>query len=245
MTNNVNIKLSSKDKIKGLKLPNNISKELAYLCGVLIGDGSLYIRKKKYDYIIKCVGNPKNEKEYYHRIIAPYFKKVFGLLPAIKLHDSNTTFGFTIHSKSLLKYFEKIGFSIGKKDENLDIPHSIKENKNLLIPFIRGLFDTDGCICFKKKYKLKPYYPVISVSSQSKKLIKEVSKILKELGFKIVETYDYKVKDKRNEKGFTIINRIELNGKDNLRKWMSTINFYSPKHLEKIKIWEENSGERI
>lgn len=241
------IKISRKDRIKRLKLQVKVSLELAYLCGILVGDGSIYRRKKKHDYIIKCVGNPKDEKELYYKIIGPYFNKVFGFMPKIKHQDSNTTFGFVVYSKSIFAYLTKIiGLSKGKKDQQLRIPSILKEDKSLLIHFIRGLFDTDGCISFKKRYKTKPYYPVISLSSKSKRLITETAEILKEWGFNVVETYDYKIIDKRTNSGFTIINRVELNGEKNLRKWISTINFYSPKHLKKIKkYWKGNSGKRI
>jgi|SRR3989344_1575204 len=229
------IKLSQKDITNGLKLPNKLSLGLAYLCGILVGDGSIYQRKKKHDYVIKCVGNPRDEKELYYNVIGPYFKKIFGFVPNIKNQDSDTTFGFVIYSKNLFTYLtEIIGLSHGKKEQQLEIPQIFKEYKPLLISFVRGVFDTDGCVCFKRKYKSVPYYPVISVSSKSKKLIIELAEILKKLGFKIVETYDYKRIDKRIEKGFTVINNIELNGTENLRKWISIINFYSPKHLKKI-----------
>ena len=57
---------------------------------------------------------------------------------------------------------------------------------------------------------------------------------------------DYKVKDIRNPRGFTVINRLELNGEKSLRKWMNEIGFLSPKHLKKIKEkWKADSGERI
>lgn len=234
------IKLNSKDKIKELKLPLQLSLELAYLSGVFVGDGSLYKRDKK-DYILKCVGNPKDEKEFYYSIIGPYFKKTFGFNPKINFQDSNTTFGFIAYSKSIFTYLTKIiGLNSGKKDQKLCIPSIFKENPEFLTYFIRGLFDTDGCISFKKKYKKNPYYPVITLSSQSKRLIKEVSSILKSLKFNLVEIYDYKVKDYRNINGFTIINRLELNGSKNLKKWMEIIKFSNPKHLQKIKKnWKE------
>ena len=55
------IKFSQPDVLKGLKLPNNPSPQLAYLCGILTGDGSIFERKSKNDYGLKCVGNPKNK----------------------------------------------------------------------------------------------------------------------------------------------------------------------------------------
>lgn len=241
--NPLNIKLNRKDLLKGLKIPTQISPELAYLTGVLVGDGSIYGRKEKHEYLIKCVGNPKDEQELYHRIIGPRFKKVFGFVPQIGYRDSNTTFGFSIYSKALYTYLtHRIGLLDGKKDYRLGIPQIFKKNKSLLIPFLQGVFDTDGCITFKKRYTTKPYYPVITICSQSNKLIKEVAEILKKLEFKIVEIYDYRVTDKRAKAGFTIINRLEMNGKDNLKRWIDTIGFDSPKHLKKIKkYWEGKS----
>jgi len=241
----MNIELSSKDKIKGTIIPHEISPDLAYLCGILAGDGCIYYRKARNDYVIKCVGNPADEQELYYQVIGPIFKKVFGFVPKIKHHDSNTTFGFEIHSKAIFTYLTQIiGLCNGRKEQQLQIP-AILRDKHVL-SFIRGVFDTDGCVCFKKRYKSYPYYPVISFSSKSKKLTQQIAEILKKKGFKIVETYDYKITDKRIIAGYTIINRIELNGENNLRKWLEIINFSSPKHLRKIKNrWEGNSGERI
>ena len=247
MTEKEEIKLTLPEIKKGIWIPKNISEDLAYLSGILVGDGHIRIRLDKHDYIIKCVGNPKDEKELYHQVIGPCIERVFGFKPIIRYQDQNTTYGFVFRSKNIVLYLTKIiGLVHGKKDQNLGIPFAIKQKPELLIPFIRGLFDTDGCICFKKRYKLYPNYPVISLSSQSKKLIQEVSFILKSLGFKLVETYDYKRDDNRMINGYTIINRIEMNGRTNFEKWLSTINFYSPKHLEKIKKFgKNNSGERI
>jgi hypothetical protein len=235
------IKFNKKDIDKGLTLPKQVSAELAYLCGILVGDGSIYGRKEKHEYLIKCVGNPKDEQELYYKIIGPRFKSVFGFIPKIKYHDSATTFGFALYSKNLYKYLTKdIGLLEGRKDERLGIPGIFKENKQLIIPFIRGVFDTDGCITFKKRYSEKPYYPVITLASKSKKLVQEIAEVLKNLDLKVVEIYDYKLIDQRIKAGSTIINRIELNGTHNLKKWLENIGFESPKHLLKIqKHWEE------
>ncbi len=236
-------KISKIDEKRGLHLPTENSRDLAYLCGVLTGDGSIYTRPTKHDYIIKCVGNPKDEREFYQDIISPMFKKVFGIKPNIQCHDSNTTFGFVIYSKTLFDYLTKQAkLPEGRKYDSLKIPNKIKQNDSLCVSFLRGLFDTDGCISFKKKYRDYPYYPVISLSSKSKILILEVSNFLKKLGFKIVETYDYQYKDPRAEKGFTVINRLEMNGKENLKLWTNLVSFSSPKHLKKLGRY---SGKRI
>ena len=48
--------------------PYDFTEELAYLCGVFAGDGSLNIRKKKWEYSLKCVGNPKDERIFYDEL---------------------------------------------------------------------------------------------------------------------------------------------------------------------------------
>jgi len=232
---------SRRDKEKGLKIPNVLSSDLAYLCGVFAGDGSINVRQIKNDYYLKCVGNPQDEKLLYKNIIGPKFKNVFGFTPTFKYHDSKTTYGFTVFSKALITYLNTfIGLPIGKKYESLRIPKVFLSDEKYIISFMRGLFDTDGSICFKKRYRSYPYYPVICLSSSSETLARDVAKILKKLDFKIMELYNYKVIDKRIERGFTVISRIELNGRYNLILWNQKIGFFSPKHLKKInKYWKE------
>ena len=235
------ITLNKKDKVKGLLIPDKFSEDLAYLCGVLAGDGSISYRSNKHEYSIKCVGNPKDEKEFYHIVIGPKFKRIFGLKLNFKYLDKNTTYGFRIFSKSLVIYLTKyIGLPLGRKYNFLYIPKCFSKNNKLIKSFIKGVFDTDGCITFKKKYKNKPYYPVISFSSKSEGFVREIAMFLKEEDFKLTELYNYKITDYRAKGGFTIINRIDINGKDNFRLWTKKIGFYSPKHLNKIeKYWDE------
>jgi len=230
------ISLSRKDFSKGLILPKQLSEGLAYICGALAGDGNIHIRKHKYDYTLKCVGNPKDEILFYQTVLIPLFQTVFNFKPRIGYKDKGTTFCFVVHSRALCIYLTNIiRLPNGKKHPSLRIPKVFLISKKLKIAFLRGLFDTDGCVSFKKRHKSYPNYPVISLNSKTKGLIKQTAHILKKLGFGISETYDYKVEDKRTKKGYTIINRIDICGEKNLNHWIKTINFSSPKHLEKIK----------
>ena len=229
---------SKYDIKRGIKLPDRITPELAYLSGVLMGDGSMGHREDKHEYWIKCVGNSKDEVEYYNEVLCSLFAKVFGFCSNPKLHDRKTTYGFSFVSKTIVGYLTKeLGHPLGKKYNSLKIPNQFKKDKNLLISFLSGLFDTDGCISFKKGNKNYPHYPVISVSSKSKSFTKEIARLLKNLEFKIFEIYDYIKKDNRVKSGYTVINSIELSGKNNLDKWNKIIGFSSPKHINKINIY--------
>lgn len=234
--------LNKKDIQKGLKIPSNLTPNLAYLCGIIAGDGSIQFRESKKEYLLKCVGNPKDEVRLYHEVILPIFEEQFGFQPKAKHQDNGTTYGFIVYSKSLINFLVyEIGFPLGKKYQNIQVPRGFLKRNELTDSFVKGLFDTDGCITFKKRYKDYPYYPTISFSSKSDHLVKEVASILKKRGFKIVETYNYKLKDNRIKSGFTTISRLELNGKGNLNLWINSIGFLSPKHLGKIdQYYKEN-----
>ncbi len=222
---------------KRITIPKNISRELAYLVGVLSGDGNIFVRKEKGDYRIKCVGNPKDEKKFYDIVLSKLFENLFNLSINNKSQDSGKTYGFYIYSKLLIEYFSRVfDLPIGPKKGKLKIPKIIRDEE-LVVPFIRGVADTDFCITFKKK----EIYPCISASSDSKDFIKEISLELKRLGFAFYEVYNYRQEDNRFRSGYSLINRIEINGKKNLEKWMKYIGFWNPKHLRKIKAWQETT----
>ena len=63
MTSNLffNIKLSKKDLLKGLKLPLEINEDLAYLCGIIIGDGSIYKRIEKAHILFRRIADINSE----------------------------------------------------------------------------------------------------------------------------------------------------------------------------------------
>ena len=225
-----NIPLSPRDFEKNLKLPKFPSEELAYLVGVLAGDGNICVRINKKDYRVKCVGDPKSEIEFYDYVLKPVFKKVFNISLHNKIQDSGKTYGFYIYSKALVFYLHKIcELPIGRKTKKLTIPKWIYENKYHL-SFLRGLADTDFSLTIKKKK-----YPRIVGCSDSKEFFLKISLILKKLGFKFYEVYDYRQIDIRLKKGFSISNRIEINGKKNLFLWIEKIGFSNPRILRKIK----------
>ncbi len=234
--NSTKIKLNKKDRGKGLRLPATLSEDLAYICGFLAGDGSIYTRESKHDYIIKCVGDPKSEKEYYHNIIGPLFNKLFNLNLNIRTQDCGETYGFVIYSKALLTYLTKnMGLPCGKKYGTLKIPLIFKDKKELLIPFLRGLADTDFYLGLKRGSKKNPHYPVIVGSSKSFRFMDEVASELENFGFKVSKYFNSKHLDKRFKKGYFIINRIELCGHENYKLWMNLIGFNNPRHIIKTE----------
>ncbi|MFH0979023.1 MAG: hypothetical protein V1837_07030 [Candidatus Woesearchaeota archaeon] len=215
-------------------MPVELSRELAYFCGFIAGDGSVYTRLTKHDYIIKCVGDPKSEQHFYDYVIEPMVKRLFNIDLKVGVQDSGETYGFVVYSKGLLEYLTRvIGLPCGKKYDKLRIPSIFKGEKELTIAFLRGLADTDFYLGLKRGSMKKPLYPIIVGSSKSFEFMHEVAQELEHLGFKVTKYFHLKQPDKRFVKGYFIINRIELCGHMNYELWMKVIGFLNKRHLDK------------
>lgn len=223
-------------KMKSLVLPEHPSPELAYFCGLLAGDGHIAIRRDKSDYLVFCAGNPADEKEFYDEVVCPLILSLF----SIKVHARifQKTYGVLIRSKPLVRYLtEVLSLPYGRKYDQLRIPFWIKQDKELVRNFIRGLADTDFSVCLKCRYKTSKYYPVITGCSESKSFMEEIAKELERFGMNISRHYDYGYEDKRLKNGAYEHQRIHIYGHEQLVKWVNAIGFSSPKHLKKVQLW--------
>jgi hypothetical protein len=227
--------------------------ELAYLCGVIAGDGCITIRPEKHDHCLYCAGNFSDEQEYYQTVISPLMKQVFGITVNLRPHSGGRCFGFTISSKQLTAFLvNTVGLPVGKKYEHLHFP-KLFTTAETKVAFLRGLFDTDGCISFKKRNATVGYYPTISFSSKSQRLVFQVAYHLTACSFLPVT---HTVIRKESRIGWNSIKRTDLflNGTRNFEIWQSRIGFWNPKHVAKIAAWQahrklnriyRNSEERI
>ena len=204
-------------------------------------------REEKHDYVIKAVGNPGDEQQYYDKVITSLFKQVFGLSLKTRFLDKRKTYGFQISSKQLVTYLiEYVGLPESPKYEHMRIPSPFKKDEILLAAFVRGVFDTDGCISFKRRHKENPYYPVLSIRSKSASFIRELQGALRTLGLEAPSVLDYKLKDDRMENGFCLTSSLALSGHANLAAWLSIIGSWHPKHGEKILTYgREESRRRV
>lgn len=230
--------LTPKERIKNLILPKKITPQLAYFCGVLAGDGNIGFREKKKEYCIKCVGNPADEIKYYKEIIKPLIKNLFNLEIEPKFHDKKTTYGFSLYSKSVVKYLtETIGLPLGKKYDKLSIPKMFLKNKVLVRNFICGVADTDFHLRIRKGY-----YPVICGASKSKSFMEEIKHCLEKESFRVY-MYERRDNDKRVKK-IVVTHRIEIYGQKQFSMWMEKIGFKHPKNKEKIAFLSQKTAKQ-
>lgn len=179
-------------------------------------------------------GNYEDES-YFKEHIIPLIYCLYGLYPSIYKRGNRKCLELRYQSKGLIYFKKSLGLPLGKK-KNVVIPNIVKDSY-YEINFIRGLFDTDGCLCFKKRHKKIHYYPYISLVNENKGLITQVSKILERYNFSFSLILD---RIEKRKDTLCRISKIELYGKNSLTKWMKTISSSNPKHLNKFKIWKEH-----
>lgn len=192
----------------------------AELIGMHVGDGTLYLAGKT---LVWEMRGSVNEKEYYEDV-SNLIEKLLGIKLFPKYRGPNS-YGLQTTNKIVTNFFITNGFNPGKKVYTVRIPEYIKNSQNLEVKraFIRGLFDTDGCIRFEKNRTEYNYYPRIEFNFASVELVKDLDLLLKELGFK---TYSWKDRDNFH---------IGLAGFGNLDKWVNGIYSSNPKNIFRIK----------
>jgi intein/homing endonuclease len=236
-----NILFSKKDVLKGVKIPQIMTSELAEVLGVILGDGHLECNKKYKSnrvYLLNIAGSYSEDFDYYNIYFRKVFFNLFNFNFKIYLRR-NDELVINIYSKAIANFFESLGVHSGNKTGINEIPLVILNSKEeIKRSFIRGLFDTDGSITFKKDSHGKHSNPVISITMKSQKFIEQLSNFMKEFGF-TYSSYIEKYFDKRVNK-ISIKHRLDFAGKKNLERYLKLIGFSNPRHLTKVGVFNKN-----
>ncbi len=230
--------LSASIKAKGRDkciLPQQMSKELAEEFGIHVGDGHMGSNNCPgkpifYNY---STSNGADELDYVKGFIRLLIKKLYNLEVKI-CHKKSNELVLHYRSKALFTFKRALGFPNGKKD-NIEIP-KIVLNSGYITDFLRGLFDTDGCLQFVDRNKKAPPYPRLSLTGKSKKLIMQVNTILLALGFTTSLVHEERPHYKTG--AICCVSRIFIYGKKNLKNWVKLIGFSNPKNIRKFKGWK-------
>lgn len=132
----------------------------------------------------------------------------------------------------IVLFKHKIGLPLGPKND-IKIPKWIITNKDYSKACVGGIFATDGCLIFQKKYRKYPYYPKLKITSKSGKLIKQIHNILNEYSIKSSIICE-KIRLPRRPNH---IWNTYCYGVNNLRKFIEIIGFINPKHQKKFDNW--------
>jgi len=143
-----------------------VDKDIAYLLGVIEGDGSLSITRRKrggYHYLFRIYSG---DKEYinYLKILLNRLFLIKGKINKDK--RKKNSYYLLIQNAPLFFYFANLGSEIGKKKIG-NPPKIIKTDNTYALNYLAGLVDTDGSISHKR----------IQLKQKRFNLIKELNKL--------------------------------------------------------------------
>jgi len=157
------------------KFPTELTSDMSYLFGLIIGDGCVSYKPRKYRVNFTSIDD--DLLEYFKKYMCEYFG--IDNVGSYQKTDAGCI-QLNISNKNLCDFLIECGFTsttaLDKK-----IPTSIKKaSKENIVNFLSGLFDTDGS-CYTQNYD---HYNSceVSLSTSSLQLAKEVQSVLLNLG---------------------------------------------------------------
>jgi hypothetical protein len=184
-----------------------------------------------------------DEKEYYDSHVVPLFEKVFNIKLKPQYFKTKGTYGFRICKKDVCETLHACGFPFGKKTYTVAIPKQILESRNLdiIYRFLRGVFDTDGTLSFKRRngsgyrkiHTKRHTLPIIKFACCSEKLSDGICKLLIQTGFH----FSFGKRQPKDSPG--MVYYISLQGDQNMLIWLSNIGFKNTMKLNRFFIWKQ------
>lgn len=151
------------------------SGELAEIIGIIMGDGGLYLdRLNKYQITVAFNKKEEHYLKYVKRLFEDHFNYKFCI--------SKGKDEFLLRNNSVFvgDYLIKSGIKCGNKINNkVVVPNWISRKEEFLLRFIKGFFDTDGCV-----YRKYGKYAQIQIKLGCEETISSISNVLIKLGFK-------------------------------------------------------------
>ena len=194
------------------------NKLLAELIGITLGDGSIMVYKNYQAFKITLNSKELNYLEYIDNLL----KSLFKTNPIIKFRKGENTVDLFIFKREIIHFLtDKIGLVKSPKWDRAKIPEKYLKN-NLDLYILKGLFDTDGCLAVTNNNGT--IYPRLEIKISPSPMQQQFITIFNKYHFK------FGVYNIGNGKI-----RIQLNGKEQLRKWLTLVGFSNEKHLIKSK----------
>ena len=194
----------------------------------MFGDGNSYFKRgyKIGIYAVRITGDSRYDKPYLGIFVNHLVENLFGLKGKISYPKHGNVIVISFYSIKLIQKLNELGFPPGDKIKNkLKIPEWIKSNQIFYKAFIRGLIDTDGSI-FRMSNQ-DPQLLRISLTNFIPDLLDEIRNGLIDMGF--------------NPSKIICNKHFYLSRKDNITKYIKEIGFSNSKHINRLKILQNQS----
>jgi hypothetical protein len=152
--------------------------DLAELIGVILGDG--HIGQHERTQVLRIVSNSNNQG-----FVCRYSKlveKVFAKTPHVSARKNSNCTNITIYQNEIA---ERLNLQTGSKTHRpFELPEWISKSTVYKIRFLRGLYETDGCLAHHEK----TYTHKFIFSNVNQSLLDLAYMLLCELGFHPTKT---------------------------------------------------------
>lgn len=212
LVDSADIYLSCRYSAHILKFPKVVSEDLAYIIGLILGDGSLSgdSHNSKGNWGARVFFDNELHQSVYDDLVM----REFGIMPKHYRDGENchcSYFGSKVFHQFLRNYF---GICNGFKCDKIEVPGRIlASNNRIVISFLRGLFDSDGTITSQGYVKY---------SSTSKKIAGQVKGLLEGYGLK--PRLSIWVKNNK----YLPLYSVELRKKESVLRFAQLIGFRHP-----------------
>jgi len=191
-------------RIKNDFAPNKITKDISYLMGLYISEGSTNIQNNKKTGITISCGD--DITDVFHNLNLPYY--------------TNDQLHYTISSYNLIEFLEYMGFDLSFKAKNKIIPKRLLEmSRDNIIALMQGIMDGDGWTSYNKNKNVLR----VGIGLSSLELIKQIRIILNNFGV-LTEYKEYLTPKTKKVNVTSIQHRIIANNKF-AKKYFDEIGF--------------------
>ena len=173
--------------------------------------------------------------DFYRNIVCPIIFRLYNKRVEPKKAPKNTL-KVTYKSKAVATFKRDVlGLPAGNKKGRVAIPDVIMSSEFRKY-CLQGIFDTDFSLTFRHGT-----YPRITgaLPIANERLKNQIMEILGELEINAICTVTHRTDSRYSPPKRYKEYRIDLNGRENLEKWMASAGFRSPKHLTKLQIWKK------
>lgn len=213
-----------------------ISQLLAYETGVHLGDGNLTYNKWNLNRITYA-GNAVEDYDFFVDLLPKIIERLYNRSPRIYFPKNEKTVLVVLNSKKVAQFKMQLGLPSGNKNQIKLFPKELVEEFPEFL--LRGLADTDFTVNFRDLNNdgIKEH-PRMCASFSNKNFVEEISKILNKLEITFAKREIF-THGKYQEY------RIELEGKNRLKRWIELIGFSNIKHINKINNYFGPVAQRL
>lgn len=211
---------------KIVALPKQMSKELAFLLGALVAEGSFHQGQILFN---------NQDADYYNRVKS-IINSQFKGANLYEREIAGNCRELSLYAKQAVDFLKNLGLKAVRSKEK-EIPGAILlSNKECVKNFLVGLFEGDGSVVFHQDKRHSGKSLELAYNSQSQKLIAQLKIVL--LNFGIITASPYK--DKRSN-----CFKLAIPGVKNISLFAENIGFFSVRKNSILNQVHELNNERL